>query len=63
VNECLVSAFLVKKLGLQQVNVLVHLGEQVALVLGDRTTNLGPHQQLVVVGEDLEHLICCHCLG
>lgn len=41
----------------------MHLVEQLRLVLGYGAFNLGSHQQLVVVVEDLEHFVGCDCLG
>ena len=40
----------------------MHLVEELRLVLSDGTFDLGPHQELVVVIEDLEHLVGCDSL-
>lgn len=41
----------------------MHLDEELRLVLGDSALYLGTHKQLIVVVENLEHLVCSDSLG
>lgn len=49
----------VQELGFQLIDVLVHLREQLTLVLGDGTSDFGSHEELVVDSKDFEHVVGC----
>ena len=61
--QCLVHFLLIQELFLQDLDVFMHLVQELGLVLGDGTFDLRSHQELVIVIEYLEHLVGGDGLG
>lgn len=54
--EGVVDLALVQDFGLKPLDVAVHLRQKLGLILRDGTSDLGPHEELIVDSENLEHL-------